>query len=41
MKNNHIKEVELWAYLSDTADKETINKVNLWKKSIDFDEKSI
>ena len=39
MKNNHIKEVELWAYLSDTADKETINKVNLWKKSIDFDEK--
>lgn len=38
MENNHIKEVELWAYLSKTADKEIIDKVDLWRNSIDYDD---
>ncbi|WP_192085399.1 FecR family protein [Algoriphagus sp. Y33] len=38
MDKSHISKAELWAYISKTADQETIRKVELWKDSSEYDE---
>lgn len=38
MKNINITESDIWAYISKTADKFTIQKIVDWKKSKDFDQ---
>ena len=39
MENNTIIKTELWAYVSKTADKETVVRVEQWMHSDDYDEK--
>ncbi len=39
MESNNITKVDLWAYVSKTADTVTIEKVEQWKNSNDFDSK--
>jgi ferric-dicitrate binding protein FerR (iron transport regulator) len=39
MESNYITEIELWAYISKTADIATIEKIEQWKSSNDFNSK--
>lgn len=37
MEKSHISKTELWAYISKTADLDTIRKVELWRDSSEYD----
>lgn len=38
MKDNVVEDAHIWAYVTKTADELTLNKVEAWKNSSDFDE---